>query len=375
MSGWLTALSARPLGRLVLAWTACGAVLLLAAPLGARLAAGRTGLRVLAEFLGQDARRWLSAGSPAPGRDPVTLPGGAAADLWRPPGGPPYPPLVLVHGLTPEGKDDPRLGSAAALLARAGFLVLVPDLPALRAQRLRPDDAAVVGAALARLAREPETRGAPAAIVAVSVGLQPALAAAADTAGTRSVRVVVSLGGFAEARELVRYFTTGAYAFGGLGGRVALDPALPREFLLSNLDLVRDPAGREAVEAALAGRQLPDTAGTEARAVLAVLENRDPARVDALLAALPPETRALLDALSPARDVRRVPGRLLLVHGRDDPAIPFTESLRLAAAADPRRTRLVLVELLAHVEGRAPAWRQARDLVMLWSVVYELSRA
>ena len=64
----------------------------------------------------------------------------------------------------------------------------------------------------------------------------------------------------------------------------------------------------------------------------------------------------------------------MLVHGRDDPAIPFTESLRLAAAADSRRTRLVLVDLFAHVEGRPPGWRQLRDLLGLWTAVYELLR-
>jgi hypothetical protein len=60
-----------------------------------------------------------------------------------------------------------------------------------------------------------------------------------------------------------------------------------------------------------------------------------------------------------------------VVHGRDDAAIPFTESLRLAAAA-PDRSRLVLVDLISHVEGRAPAWDRLVDLARLWSVCYEL---
>ena len=105
--------------------------------------------------------------------------------------------------------------------------------------------------------------------------------------------------------------------------------------------------------------------------MLALLQNRDPARVDALLDALPLETRELLDALSPARHLRRTPARLLLVHGRDDPAIPYTESLRLAAAA-PERSRLALVGLIGHVEGQAPAWHRLADLMRLWSVCYEL---
>ncbi|MGH7321711.1 MAG: alpha/beta hydrolase family protein, partial [Candidatus Rokuibacteriota bacterium] len=206
------------------------------------------------------------------------------------------------------------------------------------------------------------------------VGTAPALRAALDSEIDARVRLFVSLGGYADARELVRYFTTGSYAYQGIRGHTRFDPALARAFLALNLDLVRDPQDRVAVQAALSQLPLPADAGAEAHAVLAVLSNRDPARVDALLAALPAETQALLDGLSPARDARRVSGRLLLVHGRQDPAIPYTESLRLAAAARPERTRLLLVDLLAHVEGRAPAWRQARDLLRLWSAVYEIFR-
>jgi pimeloyl-ACP methyl ester carboxylesterase len=353
-------LAAGPAGRLLVGWLASATLVVLATPLGERGGAAEAGLRFLVEFLTEGTRPWLTAASRPPGREPLPLEGGGRADRWRPPGPGRRPAMVLVHGLTPDGKDDARLGWAAGLLAQAGLLVVVPDLPALRAQRLRPEDARVVRAALAAAAAEADR----VAILAVSVGIQPALAAAVEPAVAGRVRVVVSLGGYAEARELVRHFTTTA----------RLDPVLARGFLLSNLDLVQDPAERAAVQAALAGQPLSPSAGAEARAVLAVLENRDPGRVDTLLAALPAETRALLDALSPVRHVGRLRGRLVLVHGRDDPAIPFTESRRLAAAADPARARLVLVDLLAHVEGRAPAWQQARDFLRLWSVVYELFR-
>ncbi len=364
------------MGRLLAGWTACLAVLVLALPLGLRVATGSTALRFLVEFLTEGRRPWLSARTRPPAATPLALGPGVTATLWRPPGRPPHPGVVLVHGLTAEGKDDPRLVWAAGLLARGGLAVLVPDLPELRAQRLRPADTAVVEAALARLAADPEIDRETLAVVGISVGVQPALAAAADPKAAR-VRLAVSFGGYAEARELVRYFTTGRYAFGGISGQARFDPGLARAFLALNLDLVRDPAERAAVEAGLAGLPLPPWAVPEARAMLAVVTNRDPARVDALLATLPPETQALLDALSPARYVRRLPGRLLLVHGRGDPAVPFTESLRLTAAADPARTRLILLgDLLVHVEGRAPAVaRQAWELVKLWTAAYELFRS
>jgi fermentation-respiration switch protein FrsA (DUF1100 family) len=365
----------RPLSRLLVTWGLAALVILLAVPVGLRIPAGVTGLRFLVEFLTDGRYPWISRATPPPVVEP--LPGAgtpiATADLWRPGGRwhGPWPGLVLVHGLTPEGRRDPRLAWTADRLARAGFLVAVPDLPSLRAQRLRPEDAPIVRDTLLRLTAHPMALPAPVAVIAVSVGLAPVALALDDPALAERVSLVLALGGYAESRELIRYFTTGAYAYGDTRGRARVDPAHGGAFLARNLDLVTDTRDRVAVLNALEGRPAGPDAGPEARAVLALLQNRDPARVDELLTALPAETRQLLDTLSPARHLGRARTRLLFVHGKDDPAIPFTESLRLADAA-PDRSRLVLVELIGHVEGQAPAWRRLVDLMRLWGVCYEL---
>ena len=366
----------RRVGRLLTAWLLAVVVILLAAPVGIRAGAGVTGLCFLVEFLTEGRHPWLSHATPTPVVGPLGGPGASGAlppDLWHPGGRehPPWPGLVLIHGLTPDGKRDARLRWTADRLARAGFAVAVPELPALRAQRLQRDDALVVRDTLERLTAHPSVRPGPVAVIAVSVGLGPLALALDDPAMSERVRLVLALGGYADARELIRYFTTGAYAFGGATGRAAVDPALAGSFLARNLDILPDARDRTAVEGILEGRPTGPDAGPGARAVLALLQNRDPARVDALLDALPPETRALLETLSPARHLGRTQVRLLVVHGREDPAIPFTESLRLAAAA-PDRSRLVLVGLIDHVEGQAPAWHRLVDLMRLWSVSYEL---
>jgi pimeloyl-ACP methyl ester carboxylesterase len=366
----------RPIGRILTAWTLLALVALLASPAIHRGAAGLTGLTFLVEFLTEGQRPWLSRRTPTPVVE--SLGGGGASqgvppDLWHPGGRShgPWPGLVLVHGLTADGKLDPRLTQTAGLLARAGFAVAVPELPALKAQHLRASDAAVVRDTLDRLAANPAVRHEPLTVIVVSVGLGPVALALAESPPGGRVRLVVALGGYADARELVRYFTTGAYAFDQMTGRVAVDPALGRFFLARNLDLVPDAVDRAAVEEALRGHPLGADAGPGAQAVLALLQNRDPGRVDALIDALPAPTRELLDTLSPAKHLGATRARLLLVHGRGDPAIPFTESLRLAAAT-PGRSRLVIVDLVGHVEGQPPGWRQLTDFARLWSVCYEL---
>jgi len=292
----------------------------------------------LVEFLSGGARRPLSVLTEAPRVEswPVA---GAAADRWVADGG---TPLVLVHGYAPAGKDEPRVRQAAALLARAGFDVVVPTIPGLTRGRLRPDDVQPVVAALA-------ARPAPTVMVAVSVGAGPALLAAADPAVRDRVRAVLSLGGYASAAELLRFFLTGEYAWRGIHGRVAHDPQVVRAFVEANADLLERPA----------------------RETLA-----DPARAAAMLATPPPRVADLLERLSPERVAGAIRGRLILVHGVDDPAIPYTESLRLAAAR-PGRTDVVLVHVLEHVEPGhgGPSWRALRELGALVLVMYGLAHS
>ena len=294
----------------------------------------------LVEFLSQGRLAPLSALTSAPTREPLSVPG-AAVDryvLAGPAGG---TPLVFVHGFTPQGKDDPRVREAAALLARCGFDVAVPTIPGLTHGRLRSDDVAPVVATLAALAR-------PSIVLGVSVGAGPALLAAADPRVRERVQAVVSLGGYASAREVLRFWLTGVYAYGGVRGRVAHEPEVVRSFVAANTDLL-EPAAR------------------------AELMTADADRAARFLAALPPALERYLNDLSPLGVVGDIRARLVLIHGRSDRAVPYTEALRLAAAR-PERTTLVLVGIVEHVEGGG-GWREGRDFLALWRVMYGLINA
>ena len=107
------------------------------------------GAAFLVEFLSAGTWRPLSALTAPPRREPLSVPG-AAVDRWV---GPAFAhtPLILVHGYSPEGKDDPRVQQAAALLARAGFDVAVPTIPGLTRGRLRPEDADYTRRMMARV--------------------------------------------------------------------------------------------------------------------------------------------------------------------------------------------------------------------------------
>ena len=290
----------------------------------------------LVEFLSVGAWRPLSSLTAPPRREPLHVPG-TAADRWV---GAAFThvPMVLVHGYSPEGKDDPRVQQAAALLARAGFDVAVPTIPGLTRGRLRPEDAEPIAATLA-------ARATSTVMISVSVGAGPALLAAAQPAVRERVRVILNLGGYASAAELVRFFLTGDYRWGTIRGHVDHDPAIVRQFVEANADLLDAPAS-EVLAAPARTVEFPS-----------------------------PRLASMLEQLSPERVAPEIRARLVLVHGTHDRAVPYTESLRLAAAR-PDRTRVILVGVLDHVEAASsPSWLSAaREMGSLILAVYSLSR-
>ena len=103
---------------------------------------------------------------------------------------------------------------------------------------------------------------------------------------------------------------------------------------------------------------------------MALLDNRDPDRVPALIDGLPAPIRADLDALDlKRRDLSQLPFDLILLHGRDDPIIPATESQALAAAAPDDKVSLYVIDRLTHVEMGPGA---LLDSVGLWRAIYRL---
>src|SRR5439155_21152353 len=79
-------------------------------------------------------------------------------------------------------------------------------------------------------------------------------------------------------------------------------------------------------------REIEQALGPDGRAVLALVLNRREEAVAGLLARLPPGAREALSRLSPRDAGAHIHARLLVAHGTEGESIPYTDSLRLAAA-------------------------------------------
>lgn len=282
--------------------------------------------------------------------------------------------IVLLPGFTRAGKDDSRVVELARSLARARFLVMVPDLRGSRELRVRPEDTRTIADALRHLQRtRPEAAARGVGVVAISYAVGLAILAGLDVAQDAPADFIVGLGGYHDSRAVITFATTGRFRLpGGTDWRRG-DPLASAKwvFLAGNAAVLEDIADRrrlQAVGEACFDSCDPDVAalerylGPEGRALLALIVNEDPARVPALIDALPEAVQQRIEALSPSRyDLSPLTGKLILVHGRLDPLVPYSESLALARAVPG--SEVFLIDDFSHITPRGVSWTGKLQLI------------
>ncbi len=323
---------------------AIGTLLLAGAP---RLARLLTAFLLALDLLAPGLRPALRA----PAMSEISI-GSAVATLVRP-NSPPCGGLVLVHGLSRWGPAHPFFQRMTRALARAGFVVLAPDFPRLRAFELTESDVRVVVDAVHALEK---TAPGPLGILGFSFGAGPALLAATDPKIRDRVALVGSFGGYWDLTHVIVFITTGWYEEDGQWRRGRQQEYNRWKLLRALTPYVTDPEEQRPLQK-LVELKLADPGadvnleasrlGGSGRKLLALVGNGERERVPALLDALPQTIKDGLRRLSPASRISEVRARLLIAHGAQDESIPSTESIRLARAA-PNLGRLVIFEGLAH---------------------------
>jgi fermentation-respiration switch protein FrsA (DUF1100 family) len=284
-----------------------------------------------------------------------------SADLYLPGEGTPAAAIVLVPGAVAEGKDDERLVKFAEGLARLRFAVLTPELGDYRELAIRTRQVTEVADAFRYLVQQDLSPGGRAGIAAFSFGAGPAILAALEGDLRDRVRFIFAVGGYHDLRRTIRYFTTGY--FDADGSRRYLEPsdyarAVFAYTALAHLSDLDDRATlRSMVEAKMKSASadvsgLASRLAPEGQSVYRLLTNTDPDVVSELIDSLPQETRTLIDELTLAdKELRGLPARLILVHGKNDPLVPYSETVALSQAVAPSEPRVFLIErLLAHVD-------------------------
>jgi pimeloyl-ACP methyl ester carboxylesterase len=347
-----------------------GVLLGLALALRAEIAAQARAVAVLATVLDTPALGPAVAGLTDRPRVRDRRLAGLEATEARPGGEGPWPVVLFLNGATPDGRRNPQVRRLARGLARTGHLVLVPDLPGLARGELSARTLGGTLAATRAAVRHPDAEDGGVALVGVSVGASLALVAAQEPGLRERVRVVSGVAPYADLRTLIRVATTGTYRDGGRVRRFEPEPfvrlvvarslvaALPPGRDRVALEGIVDRVGRGVAPGPLEVARL----GPGGRAVGALLLSRDPARFDALYAALPASVRANLERLSPVEEAARIGAPVELAVPPRDKYVPQSEARRLVPPAPA--ARLTVTGALRHADP-VPSWAQLGDLLAL----------
>jgi pimeloyl-ACP methyl ester carboxylesterase len=280
--------------------------------------------------------------------------GGQPTTLVRPAEGRgPWPAIVFVNGATRAGRFHPEVQRLAQGLARAGFLVAVPDLPGLRLGQITPATTQALIRVARSVARRPDVRSGRVSFYGVSVGATLALLAAEAPALTGRVRAVGGEAPWASLAKVVRLATTGRYGavpyrtdpYLSLAIARSLAAGLPpggdRTRLLRLLGAVPDGDPRP-----LAPLRRIQSLHAGGRALVALLLNRDPRRYRALYARLPGHVRCGIAMLSPLRRASHLRMPVELASAPHDKYFPPAESRSLARRSP--RVRVTITSTLVH---------------------------
>ncbi len=256
---------------------------------------------------------------------------------WSPGWGDRHPAIVIVPGAAPRGNDEPALRSFALTLARAGYLVMLPEFPFLKEGRFEPSATKQLDAAFARARQLRETEQNSVGTFGVSVGGGMLLVAAGREPALREAAFITILGGY---YDLDTYLASVAGRAQPSAGQLV--PWEPSAEALDRLppaavDLV-PPADRDAVRRAFASTSY--------------LEALDRFR------AIGPDARAAFDAVSPEIVWRAIGPPIYWIHDPLDTFEPLAEAE--AARAAPRDGHMVLV-VPRLVQHAAPAGEAAKS--------------
>ncbi len=263
---------------------------------------------------------------------------GVPTELVLPAGGGRWPAFHFVNGAHPERRQEPIVRRVTDGLARAGFVVALPDLPGLGEGELTPRTFDAARAVTQMLVERHEVRDGRVAVAGVSAGAGIALVTAGDPTLAERISVVAVVVPFADIERLACLSTTSHYERDGevrryevtaLMRRVvarSLVAALPvgddRTTLLDLL-YAQDPDDLDAVRClAEPGREL----GPDARSVVSLLLNEDYERFPELFRALPEGITARLRALSPGAHAATVRAPVEGIAPPDDPYFPLPEA-------------------------------------------------
>jgi len=299
--------------------------------------------------------------------------GRLVADVYRPQDGDVHGGMVISVGAAPKIREHPGVIRLSKTAARAGMVVMIPQLYYPFHENVLPEDVQglvnafgtnveEIIASYQWLREQPYVDPDRLGIFGASAGAGIALVSASDPRISQEVDFFASLGTYYDLVDLISAITTESIQYNG--HTEPWDPWLTSVRVLYNSIISylpdaedRDILTRIFVDEDPAARSLVSRLSPRARDIYGAFEDRDPERILAFWGDVSPQDVATLREVSPSSSVQALDTDLFIMHDRSDPYIPYVESRRLrdATAGNGHQVYFAEFDFLNHVELKNPS--------------------
>jgi pimeloyl-ACP methyl ester carboxylesterase len=280
-------------------------------------------------------------------------PGGVDATCCKPAAKKNSCPLVVIHGVTPEGERDPRMLQFLGGLAAAGLEAYAPRLSGMTSGEVVERDVWDIVNVVKELN---ERSGSKVGLIGFSVGGGYSLLAASKKETEGKLAFVCSVGGYADLREMIEGF----FSPGGKGvdleawARLVSFHSFTADKRLDEQDLavIRRMTQLPCSDMRLQKlAELGEDLGKDGRNLFNGVMVREGWVRDLILEDL--DRMGISESMSPLQHLGSIPCPVFLLHGVHDPTISSKQSAVLNKALEeagrpPRRFRIS--ESFAHVQ-------------------------
>lgn len=288
---------------------------------------------------------------------------------------------VLVISGVGDNRNEPQLINLLVAMAHNGFVVMNITTPTMMAYEISAEDRDDVVLAFQQLTRFPGVGQKRVGVVAFSGGAPLACLGAADPRIRDQVAFVTIFGGYFNISNVLRDFGRRALLIDG--HKEPWQPIdIPLQVIANVITKTFTPDERALITSAVAPQGTPLSRDQQASlsppalAAYHLLQGDQPERVEANMAALSPEIKAQLVALSPSSMIGQVKAPVYLLHDRNDPSLPVTESRDFAATLARMHHPYDYVELhiFDHVQVRSHPdfWQEMGDGLHLFGLLNRL---
>jgi acetyl esterase/lipase len=299
--------------------------------------------------------------------------GRLVADVYRPLDGDTHGAMVISVGAAPRIRDHPGIVRLSNTAARAGIVVMIPQLYYPFPENVLPEDVEglvdafgtniqEIVASYQWLSEQPYVDPERVGIFGASAGGGIGLIAAADPRIAEDVDFLASLGTYYDLVDLVNAITTESISYKGESEPWQPWAKTTRILHRSLISFLPEASDRDTLTRILVDGQ---SAADEELASLSELgrdihdafQTRDTDRVLAFWSEVSPQDVSNLRNISPSTSVSGLQTDLFILTDRSDPYIPYVESRRLRDAASENGNHLYYAEFnfLNHVELSSPS--------------------